>query len=79
MSDIANMFTGGKDYLVWDFTNDKGISIETLMKYGKKVFSHGKKPEAKEENKEPVENNQEKEDQKAKTHNEELRKIIEER
>ena len=74
--DIALMFQGGKDYLVWDFTKDKGISIETLMKVGKKVFSHGKKPQAKEENKE---GNEEAEDIQAKTHNEELRKIIEER
>ena len=75
--DIATMFQGGKDYLMWDFTKDKGISIETLMKFGKKVFSHGKKPEAKEEAKEI--NNEDNEDIKAKSHNEELRKIIEER
>lgn len=80
--DIAMMFQGGKDYLMWDFTKDKGISIETLMKVGKKVFSHGKKPQAKEENseaKEGAEANEKDEDLKAKSHNDELRKIIEER
>ncbi len=74
--DIATMFIGGKDMLVWDFTKDKGISIETLMKVGKKVFSHGKKPEVKEEAKDV---NEDVEDLKAKSHNDELRKIIEER
>ena len=74
--DIAMMFQGGKDYLVWDFTNDKGISIETLMNVGKKIFSHGKNPEVKEETKEIEKDN---EDIKAKSHNDELRKIIEER
>ena len=74
--DIATMFIGGKDQLVWDFTKDKGISIETLMKVGKKVFSRGKKPEVKEEAKEEKEDI---EDLKAKSHNDELRKIIEER
>lgn len=80
--DIAMMFQGGKDYLVWDFTKDKGISIETLMKVGKKVFSHGKKPEAKEgdgEAKNGAEANEKDDDLKAKSHNDELRKIIEER
>ena len=75
--DIAMMFQGGKDYLMWDFTKDKGISIETLMKVGKKVFSRGKKPESKEEVKEEVKDDVE--DLKVKSHNEELRKIIEER
>ncbi len=77
--DIAMMFQGGKDYLVWDFTKDKGISIEQLMAVGKKIFSHGKKPQAKEESKETKEVNEDAEDMKAKSHNEELRKIIEER
>ena len=51
------------------------------MKVGKKVFSHGKKPEAKEESSESksgVEANEKDEDLKAKSHNDELRKIIEE-
>lgn len=74
--DIATMFQGGKDYLVWDFSKDKGISIETLMKMGKKVFSHGKKPEVKEE---AGEIKDDEVDIKAKSHNDELRKIIEER
>ena len=76
LDDIAGIFMGNKDYLTWDFTKDKGISIETLMKVGKKVFSHGKKPEAKEEAKEVKDDN---EDMKVKSHNDELRKIIEER
>ena len=82
MEDIATMFQGGKDYLIWDFTKDKGISIDTLMKVGKKVFSNGKKPQEKEKNNENNnENNKnnEKDDEKVKSHNDELRKIIEER
>ncbi|MFR8206743.1 MAG: hypothetical protein ACLU99_10840 [Alphaproteobacteria bacterium] len=40
--DISSIFLGdGKELGVWDFINDKGISIETLMKVGKKVFRHG--------------------------------------
>ncbi|MBR2922129.1 MAG: pentapeptide repeat-containing protein [Alphaproteobacteria bacterium] len=76
LEDIALMFQDGKDYLIWDFTKDKGISIDTLMKVGKKVFSNGKKPQEKiEDNKK----NDVNDDEKAKSHNEELRKIIEER
>ncbi|MBE6468169.1 MAG: hypothetical protein E7004_06240 [Alphaproteobacteria bacterium] len=77
LEDIAMMFQGGKDYLTWDFTNDKGVSIDTLIKVGKKVFSHGKKPETKEQKKEN--SGDENEELKVKSHNEELRRIIEER
>ena len=77
--DVTSIFfDDGKEFGVWDFTKDKGISIDTLVKVGKKVFSQGKKPQAKEDAKNP-QANEDREVSKIKSHNDELRKIIEER
>jgi len=77
--DISSIFLGdGKEFGVWDVVNDKGIKIETLMKLGKKVFMHGaKKPEVKDE--EVLSNVKTEKELITKSHNEELRKVIEER
>ncbi|MBR2034202.1 MAG: pentapeptide repeat-containing protein [Alphaproteobacteria bacterium] len=77
--DMSSLFLGdGKEFGVWDFVNDKGISVESLLKVGKKVFRHGaEKPEVKDE--EALKNVKGVREQQTKTHNEELRKIIEER
>lgn len=77
--DMTSLFLGdGKEFGVWNVVNDKGISIDTLLKVGKKVFRHGvEKPEAKDND--AVKDISNMREQQAKTHNEELRKIIEER
>ena len=76
--DMTELFLGnGKEFGVLDFTKDKGISIDTLVKVGKKIFGSGKKPEVKDEK--ALENVKNEQELKAKSHNEELRKIIEER
>ena len=76
--DMSQLFLDdGKVFGVWDVINDKGISIEELLNAGKKIFGHGHKPEVKDEAAlVDVKNQQEIQ---AKTHNEELRKIIEAR
>ncbi|MBR6664053.1 MAG: pentapeptide repeat-containing protein [Alphaproteobacteria bacterium] len=77
--DTTSLFLGdGKEFGVLDFTNDKGISVEALLKVGKKVFRHGaKKPDVKDED---ILNNIKSEQEiEAKNHNNELRKTIEER
>lgn len=77
--DMSSLFLGdGKEFGVWDFANDKGISIESLLKAGKKVFRRkADKPVIKDE--EALKNVKDVREQQTKTHNEELRKIIEER
>ena len=76
--DFTDLFLGdARDYGVWDFSKDKGISIEDLMKIGKKVFGGGKKPEIKDEK--ALKEAKSEKDVEAKNHNEELRKVIEER
>lgn len=77
--DISSIFLGdGKEFGIWDVVNDKGIKIETLMKLGKKVFKHGaKKPEIKDED--ALNNIKSEKELITKTHNDELRKVIEER
>ena len=76
--DFTELFLGNnKEFGVLDFQKDKGISIETLIKAGKKVFGQGKKPYVKDD--QALENIKSEQDLKAKSHNEELRKIIEER
>ena len=76
--DISGLFLDdGRPFGFWDATKDKGVSIETLLKMGKKIFGHGKKPEVKDE--EALENIKNQREMQVKTHNEELRKIIEER
>lgn len=76
--DISDIFIGNKEYGIWYVAKDKGISIETLMKLGKKIFMHGaKKPKVKDE--EILNNFKSEKEMAAKTHNEDLRKIIEER
>ncbi len=77
--DMNSLFLGdGKEFGVWDVVNDKGISIESLLKVGKKVFRHGaEKPKVKDE--EALKNIKSERELQVKSHNEELRKIIEER
>lgn len=76
--DFTELFLGnGREFGVLDFQKDKGISIETLMKAGKKVFEKGKKPDPKD--KDILENIKNEQELQVKSHNEELRKIIEER
>lgn len=76
--DITDIFLGNKEYGIWYVAKDEGISIETLMKMGKKVFMHGaKKPKVKDE--EVLNNFKSEKEMEIKTHNEDLRKIIEER
>ena len=67
----------GKKFGVIDVTKDKGISIEQLMKVGKKILGKGKKPDAKEED--VVAEKKDDLQEEAKNHNEELRKVIEDR
>lgn len=77
--DISDIFLGdGREFGVLDFAHDKGISIESLMNMGKKVFRRGaEKPPVKDE--EALKNIRSEQENKAKSHNEELRRIIEER
>lgn len=76
--DLTNLFLDdGRPFGVWDVTKDKGISIEELMKLGKKIFGHGKKPTVKDED--ALADVKSQQEIQAKSHNEELRKIIEER
>lgn len=77
--DFTSVFLGdGKEFGVWDFSHEKGISIENLLKIGKKVFRNGaKKPEVKDE--EALKNIKSEYEMQVKSHNDELRKVIEER
>ena len=75
--DFTDLFFNNKEFGVLNFQNDKGVSIEALLKMGKKVFGSGKKPEIKDED--SLANVKSEQDMKAKSHNEELRKVIEER
>ena len=77
--DMNSLFLGdGKEFGVWDVVHDKGISIEALLNAGKKVFRHGAgKPDVKDE--EVLKNIKSDHELDVKTHNEELRKVIEER
>lgn len=76
--DFTELFLGnGREFGVLDFQKDKGVSIETLMKVGKKVFGKGKKPDPKD--KDILEGAKNEQELQVKSHNEELRKIIEER
>ncbi len=68
----------GRDWGVWDLAGDQGISIESLLKVGKKVFRHGAaKPKVKDE--EALNQIKSNHEQKAKNHDVELRRVIEER
>ena len=76
--DMTELFLGnGKEFGVFDFQKDKGISIETLLKAGKKVFGRPAKPEVKDE--QSLEQAKSEQELEAKSHNEELRRIIEAR
>ncbi len=78
LSDMADMFVKGEDYSVWDTRKYEGMSIDTLMKFGKKVFRRSAdKPEVKDE--EALEFIKSKVENEAKNHNQELRKVIEAR
>ena len=77
--DMSSIFLGdGKEFGVWDVIHDKGISVDSLLKVGKKIFRHGaEKPPVKDE--EILKNIKSERELEVKSHNEELRKIIEER
>ncbi len=77
--DVSEIFLDdGREWGVWDVTHDKGISIESLMKVGKKIFRHGAgRPPVKDE--EVLKNIKSEQELRAKSHNDELRKVIEER
>lgn len=76
--DMTELFLGNnKEFGVWDFRNDKGISIEELLAAGKKVFGKPDKPEVKD--KKALDEAKSEQEIQAKSHNEELRRIIEER
>ena len=48
--DWESFFRGGEDYSIWDATKDKGITIEQILKTGKKVFrKEAGKPKLKDE------------------------------
>ncbi len=76
--DMTELFLGnGKEFGVLDFQKDKGISIETLLKAGKKVFGKAEKPEVKD--KKALDEAKSEQEMQVKSHNEELRRMIEER
>ncbi len=76
--DFTNLFLDdGKAWGITDTINDKGISIDQLIKIGKKIFGKGKKPQVKDED--ALNDVKQHQEIQAKSHNEELRKIIEER
>ncbi len=77
--DISSIFLGdGKEFGIWDVMHDKGISIEALMNAGKKVFRSGaRKPDIKDE--QALKNVKSEQELEVKSHNEELRRVIEER
>jgi len=77
--DASELFLDdGRTWGVWDLAGDKGISVEALLKVGKKVFRHGAaKPKVKDE--EALSQIKSNHEQKSKNHDEELRRVIEER
>ncbi len=77
--DVSELFLDdGRDWGVIDLINDKGISVEALLDVGKKVFRHGtSKPQVKDE--EVLKNIKTEHEMQAKSHNDELRSVIEER
>ena len=76
--DFSDFFLGnGREFGIWDVRNDKGVSVESLLNVGKKIFGKGQKPEIKDEA--SLANVKTEKELQAKSHNEELRRIIEER
>ena len=76
--DFTSLFLDdGRAWGITDTIRDKGISIDQLIKVGKKVFGHGKKPKVKDED--ALNDVKQHQEVQAKSHNEELRKVIEER
>ena len=77
--DMSSIFLDdGKEFGIWNFVNDKGVSVEALLNAGKKIFRHGaEKPQVKDED--ALKNIKSEQELQAKSHNEELRKVIEER
>ena len=74
--DWEGFFLGGEDYGIWDATKDKGISIEQILKTGKKVFrKEAAKPKVKDE--QIVERLEEKLKQKEEERTEKIRENIE--
>lgn len=76
--ELADMFMDdGRDYGVWDFTKDF-TSIDKLLGAGKKLFRRSaKRPDVKDT--EVLEKIKSEKQAESKTHNSELRKVIEER
>ena len=76
--DMTEFFLGNnREFGILDFKNDKGISGEALLSAGKKVFGKPEKPEVKD--KKVLDEAKSEQELQAKSHNEELRRIIEER
>ena len=76
--DLEGLFFGRGKFGVIDTTKHKGITIEQLLKVGKKVFkSGGKKPPISE--KEALEQIKQEKEAEAKQHNADLRAVIEAR
>ncbi|MDR1693825.1 MAG: pentapeptide repeat-containing protein [Lactobacillaceae bacterium] len=71
-------FDDGREFGTWDFTKDKGMSIEKMLKAGKKVFrSPNAKPPVKED--EILEKIRRERENEEKNNNRELRELIEQR
>lgn len=76
--DMSELFLGNnKEFGIWNFHDDKGIGIDRLLQMGKKVFGKSEKPEIKD--KKSLDEVRTEQEVQAKSHNEELRRIIEER
>ena len=76
--DFNDFFLGSKEIGVMDFTKDKGIGIDKILAAGKKVFRNSKDmPPIKD--KDIIEKIKEEQKIETKSHNEELRSVIEER
>ncbi len=77
--DLTDIFLDdGRDWGVWDLINDKGISVESLLNAGKKVFRHeAEKPRVKDS--EVLQQIKSEREHQAQSHNNDLRKTIEER
>ena len=80
--DFSSFFDGRGTAGVWDLTKHPGISIKDLLKMSKQIYSAViKKPEPKDEEifEQFHKKSEEKQDAIAKEHNDEVRKVIEER
>ncbi len=74
--DLSKIFLDdGREFGVLDLINGGEISVETLLKVGKKVFRHAERPPVKDE--EALKNIKSEHELEVKNHNQELRKTIE--